>query len=201
MFSFKGRDAKVGFCQDCTVLKGRVGLVNVDGTKIGSKNDIYIHHILTYDTTKTPNKFTKSCGIEDALAGAMGAKFIGSGSDNNNVDVWYTNREGDPKGGFKVGKADTFRMNADLVSYLTEDKEIYLTMELEYLKGTPSSLGDASETLLSVTECGGPSIKISSTGPTNTTSKPITFTESGTILGAKGHLHVSSIWFLGGYLY
>jgi hypothetical protein len=43
--------------------------------------------------------------------------------------------------------------------------------------------------LLSVTGCGNPSIKLSSTGPTSTKSGTFTFTEDGSLIGAKGHLH------------
>jgi len=117
----------------------------------------------------------------------MGSKFIGSGEDNNNVEVWYTNREGETKGGFHVGANDRFSMQVDLVSYAPTTKQIYLTMELEYLKGKVGQ--DARESLLDITGCGGQSIKVSETGPTNSTSGKFTFTETGTILGAKGHLH------------
>lgn len=182
-FLFNGRSAKEGFCQGCTVLKGRVGLLNVDGSKISPENDVYIHHILTFDTSKPANNFVDGCGA--GLSGIIGAKFIGSGEDNNNVDVWYTNREGETKSGFHIGANDNFGMNMDVVSYAPANKQIYLTLELEYLKGIHGL--DATQTLLSVA-CNR-QIKIASAGATNTTSGEYKFTQDGTILVAKGHLH------------
>ena len=78
-------------------------------------------------------------------------------------------------------------MQIDLVSYKKETSKVYVTMEMEYLPGIIGP--DTRETLLSVTGCGVPSIKISESGPTNTTSAKYTFLEDGQILGAKGHLH------------
>jgi len=174
-----------GLCKNCTVLKGKVGLQNIDGSAVQPKNDVYIHHILSFDTTKKSKSFVSGCAA--GAAGAVGSKFIGSGEDNNNVPVWYTARDGSHASGFHIGSADSFMMNIDLVSYAPASKQIYLTMDLEYLPGVVGS--DARETLLSVTGCGVSSIKISTTGPTNTTSSKYTFVEDGTILAAKGHLH------------
>ena len=183
-----------GFCKNCTVLKGHVGIENMDGTPADPKTGVYIHHILTFDTSKKSKNFVSGC--QGGLAGAvgmMGSKFIGSGEDNNNVAVWYTARDGSSPSGFHVGANDNFMANVDLVNYAAE-KKVYLTMELEYMKGKTGM--DATETLLSVTGCGVASIKLSQTGPTNTTSGKYTFTQDGEILGAKGHLHVSIAYFV-----
>jgi hypothetical protein len=176
-----------GFCRNCTVLKGHVGLESLDGKALGPKEGVYIHHILSFDTSKRQKSFLSGCsGISGAL-GALGSKFIGTGEDNNNVEVWYTTRDGAHQGGFHVGASDSFMMQIDLVSYKKEASKAYVTMEMEYLPGVIGP--DTRETLLSVTGCGVGSIKISESGPTNTTSSKYTFTEDGQILGAKGHLH------------
>jgi len=176
-----------GFCRNCTVLKGHVGLESMEGSPVGPKEGIYIHHILSFDTTKRQKSFLSSCGGLNSALGAMGSKFIGTGEDNNNVEVWYTTRDGAHEGGFHVGPSDTFMMQIDLVSYKKEASKVYVTMEMEYLPGIVGP--DTRESLLSVTGCGVPSIKISESGPTNTTSSKYTFLEDGQILGAKGHLH------------
>lgn len=122
-----------GLCRNCTVLKGHVGLANVDGTPVSPNNDVYIHHILTFDTTKKQKSFLSGCA--SGAAGLGGAKFIGSGEDNNNVAVWYTARDGKSNNGFHIGSSDSFMMNIDLVSYHANTKQIYLTMDMEYLPG------------------------------------------------------------------
>jgi len=176
-----------GFCRNCTVLKGRVLLEDASGKSLGPKEGVYIHHILSFDTTKKQKTFLSGCaGMTSALT-AMGSKFVGSGEDNNGQDVWYTTRDGSHQGGFHVGPTDSFSLQIDLVSYQKAASQVYVAMDLEYLPGIVGP--DTRESLLSVTGCGVPSIKISQTGPTNTTSAKYVFSEDGAILGAKGHLH------------
>jgi len=179
------RDA---FCRDCTVLKGHIGLANLDGIPIVPKKDsgVYIHHILTFDTTKRANSFVSGC-MGGGITDMVGSKFIGSGEDNNNVPVWYTNKDSNKTSGFHIGPSDSFMMNADLVSLNTGNSQIYITMELEYLSGRVGS--DAQESLLSVDVCGGQRLRTNPSGPTNSTSGAYTFKESGTLLLAKGHVH------------
>jgi len=176
------------FCKTCTVLKGHIGLMNMDGTVAHPQNGsgVYIHHILTFDITKKANPFVSSC----ALGGSglsIGAKFVGSGEDNNNVPVYYTNKDGGHLGGFHINNNDRFFMNADIVSLNPSSSKVYITMELEYL---PEIVGaDSRETLLTVEACGGQSLKPSTSGPSKSTSGVYKFTESGNIILAKGHLH------------
>jgi len=118
-------------CRDCTVLKGHVGLADAQGVPIAPRKDsgVYIHHILTYDTTKSSKAFVSGCG-GGLSGGILGSKFIGSGEDNNNVPVWYTNKDGTHLGGFHIGANDRFFMNADLVSLNSGSSEVYLTFEI-----------------------------------------------------------------------
>jgi len=175
-------------CRDCTVLKGHVGLADAQGVPISPRKDsgVYIHHILTYDTTKSQKAFVSGCG--GGLAGGiLGSKFIGSGEDNNNVPVWYTNKDGSHLGGFHIGSNDRFFMNADLVSLNSGSTEVFLTFEIEYLPGIKGS--DSRETLLSVDVCGGQRLSPSTSGQTISKSMRYSFTENGKIVLAKGHLH------------
>ena len=112
---------------------------------------------------------------------------MGTGDDQSNIPVWYTSPDGKHNGGFHLGPKDTIIMNLDLVNSNMAEKEVYLTMEMEYLPGTVGS--DTRDTLLSVTGCGENIIKISETAPTNTTSGAYTWLEDGIIVFAKGHLH------------
>jgi hypothetical protein len=139
--------------------------------------------------TKKQKAFVESCseGGLSSLGASIGSKFVGTGDDQANIPVWYTTRDGKHGGGFFIGPKDTFMMNADLVNYNAEEKEVFITMELEYLNGQIGS--DTRDTLLSVTGCGNPTINIDPTGPTNTTSGKYTFVEDGKIIFAKGHLH------------
>jgi len=178
------------FCRNCTVLKGHIGLADASGNKIEPKKDsgVYIHHILTFDSTKKGGQWISSCsgGLGGGLA-MMGSKFVGSGEDNNNVPVYYTTKDRSHNGGFHIGPNDSFMMNADLVSLNSQATPTYLLLELEYLPGIVGS--DSEETLLTVESCGGQRIRTSNTGPTQSTSGKYTFKQNGKIVLAKGHLH------------
>jgi len=51
-------------------------------------------------------------------------------------------------------------------------------------------VGDDVKTATLTATCGGsPAIRLSTTGPTNTTSGKFYFMEDGRVLGARGHLH------------
>jgi len=176
------------FCKSCTVLKGHIGLMYLDGTVATPKNDsgVYIHHLLTYDVTKRASSFVSSCSTGNIL-NAIGAKFVGSGEDNNNMPVWYTKKEGGHTGGFHINANDKFFMNADIVSLEPKQSQVYITAELEYL---PEVVGaDSREQLLTVETCGGQRLNLSPTGPSKSTSGKYKFVESGNIILAKGHLH------------
>jgi len=174
-------------CKDCTILKGRVGLAFKDGSTANVAKGVYIHHVVSTDMTKTSKPFVNSCSGRSAGFGALGSKFMGTGDDQANIPVWYTSPDGKHNGGYHLGAADTIVMNIDLVNANTQAKEVYLTVDYEYLPGKVGS--DTRDVLLSATGCGEPSIKISTSGPTNTTSGKYTFVEDGTIVFAKGHLH------------
>jgi len=174
-------------CKDCTVLRGHIGLADAEGKKIVPQKDqgVYIHHLLTFDTSKRTKPFVNDC--IGGLAGLLGAKFVGSGEDNNNVPVYYTDKDGSHQGGFHVGRFDSFSMNADLVNMNTASTQVYLTLDIEYLPGIVGT--DSRETLLSVEACGGSWIRTSTAGETNSTSGKYTFNENGSIVLGKGHLH------------
>jgi len=66
-------------------------------------------------------------------------------------------------------------------------KQIYVFYDIEWV---PGIVGDDVKTVTLTATCGGsPAIKLSSAGPTNTTSGKFYFMEDGNVLGARGHLH------------
>jgi len=177
------------FCRSCTVLKGHIGLMNLDGTVAVPKNGsgVYIHHLLTSDMSKSQKPFVSSCSLGGGGLSIGGSKFIGSGEDNNNMPVWYTNKDGGHNGGFHIGAKDAFIMNADIVSLNPGASKIYITAELEYLPEITGS--DTRETLLTVEACGGGRLNVGTTGPAKTKSGKYKFTENGQMILTKGHLH------------
>jgi len=112
---------------------------------------------------------------------------LGTGEDNADGLTLYTSTDGTRNSGFHLNKGDTFLANAQLVNYNKEPKKVYVYYDMEWVPGIVGQ--DLKGTLISVTQCGNPTIKLSSSGPTNTTSGKFYFMEDGNILGARAHLH------------
>jgi len=99
----------------------------------------------------------------------------------------YTSDDGTRNTGYHVGAQDTFTGWAEIVNYNKEQKKIYVFYDLEWVPGIQ---GDDVKTVTLTATCGSSAmIKLSQTGPTNTTSGTFYFMEDGNVLGARGHLH------------
>jgi hypothetical protein len=184
----KGSD----FCgsEGCTVLAGKIHLNFTDGTKADVSKGVYIHHVLTYDTSKKQPSFW-SCnadGTTSVSMDGMGAGFVGAGDDNANAPFMYTSKDGAFKSGFYVGPQDSIIATVVLVNYNKEAKDVLVAYDLEYVPGKAGT--DVQTSLISATQCGGGRrIATSKTGATNTTSGKFYVKSSGTLIVAKGHLH------------
>jgi hypothetical protein len=151
---------------------------------------VYIHHLLTTDRTKKTENFLSGCNNPSrpgqSVSGFGGTGFVGVGEDSGEEPILYTQRNGQSSAGYWVAENDQFMANVVLVNYNKVPKTVYVTYDLEWKEGQPSS--NAKGMLISISQCGTP-IKVSNAGPTNTTSGKWTFLENGAILAARGHLH------------
>jgi hypothetical protein len=153
---------------------------------------IYIHHILTSDSTKKQKAWLSNCWNPNTpavnIAGLLGGTaFVGTGEDSTEGGALYTTEDGTRNSGYHIGAQDSFTGWAQLVNYNKESKQIYVFYDLEWV---PGNVGDNVNTATFTATCGGsPAIKLSTTGPTNTTSGKFYFMEDGKVLGARGHLH------------
>jgi len=176
----------------CTILAAQVGVVYTDGKPANPSNGIYIHHILTSDSTKKQKNWVSNCGSPNSpplnIAGLLGGTaFVGTGEDSTEGGAVYTSDDGTRNTGYHVGAQDTFTGWAEIVNYNKEPKKIYVFYDLEWVPGIQ---GDDVKTVTLTATCGGsPMVKLSQTGPTNTTSGKFYFMEDGKVLGARGHLH------------
>jgi hypothetical protein len=153
---------------------------------------IYIHHLLTTDRTKKVENFLSACDNPTtpgmSVSGFGGTGFVGVGEDSGDSPVLYTARDGSSKAGYWVAQGDQFTANIVLVNYNKEPKKVFVAYDLEWSAEKPPA--NTKGMLVSVSQCQkSRQIKVSNTGPTNTTSGKFTFLESGTILAARGHLH------------
>jgi len=176
----------------CTILAAKVGVAFADGSDANPASGIYIHHILTSDNMKKQKPWLSNCGSTSRpalnIAGLLGGTaFVGTGEDSAEGHTLYTSEDGTRDSGYHVGAADSFTGWAQLVNYNKEAKQIYVVYDVEYVPGIH---GDDIKTATFTATCGtSPMIRLSQSGPTNTTSGDFHFLESGKILGARGHLH------------
>jgi len=176
----------------CTILAAQVGVVFADGKDANPSSGIYIHHILTSDSTKKQSNWVSNCGSPTSpplnIAGLLGGTaFVGAGEDSTEGGAIYTSDDGTRNTGYHVGAQDTFTGWAQLVNYNKEPKKVYVFYDLEWVPGLQ---GEDVKTATLTATCGGsPAIKLSTTGPTNTTSGKFYFMEDGKVLGTRGHLH------------
>jgi hypothetical protein len=177
---------------DCTVLAAKVGVMFADGSEANPSTGIYIHHILTSDSTKKQKPWLSNCGSSSRpavnIAGLLGGTaFVGTGEDSADGLALYTSEDGTRNSGYHVGAQDSFQGWAQLVNYNKVDKQIYVYYDVEWIPGIH---GDDVKTATFTATCGtSPIISLSNSGPTNTTSGKFTFMESGQLLGGRGHLH------------
>lgn len=142
---------KQGLCKDCTVLSGRWSLTYKDGKEATPADGVYIHHLVSYDSSKKSNNPIGSCGAAGALGGGslpMSA-FVDRGEDSGETETIFTSPDGKFDSGYHFGKNTQLSVQYDLVNYAKETKEIYFGLEYEYVDGIVGL--DAGHTLKSVT--------------------------------------------------
>jgi hypothetical protein len=186
-----------GICHDCSVLGGIITLQTADGAD-AMDHDVYIHHILTFDTDKETEPFVARCptttggsssgGGLSGLLGGLSASlsftpFLGVGEDNKNTYKLYTPGQGPPTSGYHIGEDDTFLVQSDLVNYGAGPIDVFITLDMEWVDGHIGK--DAYSTLLQVQGCSQTPIKTDPNGPANTTSDRFPILSDGTIVSAR----------------
>jgi hypothetical protein len=146
-----------GFCQDCMVLQANMETSNKLGEKEGVTEGVYTHHFVTVDIGRPqiPNPVTTKCNGFDLAAlmgGASGASspaapksglgsmfsmpavsvLIGKGNEEGASVFFAPNTT--VKSGFYLSKSDKIYMTAELVNYKPVDRDIYISMEYEYIQ-------------------------------------------------------------------
>jgi hypothetical protein len=172
-----------GICKKCTILSASFYLTNEDGSPAIPANDVYIHHFVSYDTSKAVTDPISFC---DGGIPVRGEPFIDRGQDSGDTDTYFT-----PLG---VNSEDGYHMDSgglliqyDLVSYSNKQKKIYVNLEYEYKEGQRGK--NAGHSLKSVTCNGAIPPKVSTFGVAETTSIPMYVNTDATVIWARGHLH------------
>jgi len=187
----KGQSAIVtlskGICTSCTVLSARFKLTYEDGSEANPDNGLYIHHIISYDTSKTLNKVISGC--EGGLPGTF-APFIDRGEDSGDTETIFTTADGKYNSGFHM-KNPKIMMQYDIVHYKDVARKFFINLEMEYVDGIVGQ--DAAHTLKTVTCNPVSNPRVNAGGPSTTTSPRMNVASNATIVWARGHLHAGGV--------
>lgn len=179
-----------GPCHDveggCTVLSVHWQLEHADSGKLASpENNVYIHHMLSFDTTKKPNSPLGGFlgNNNQQLASIAGSAFGDRGEDSGDTATTFVSANSSQLGGYHMKKEARLFVQTDLVNYDDKQKKLFLVLEVEYLPGQVGH--DAGASLKTVR--GG----INLNGVTK--SAPVPVTADCNIVWARGHLHAGGV--------
>lgn len=172
-----------GICTKCSILSARFLLTHEDGSEANPASGIYIHHFVSYDSSKPVRNPLSGC--EGGFPG-MRAPFIDRGEDSGDTDTIFTTAKGDYESGYFMNSG-SLTIQYDMVNYNAAAKRIYIDLEVEYVDGQKGK--DAGHSLKSVTCQGLIGPKVAATGTTVTTSPPMNVNSDAVIVWARGHIH------------
>jgi hypothetical protein len=102
-----------GLCKSCTVLSASFYPTYDDNTPATVPNGLYIHHFISYDTTKSLKRIIPGC--EGGLPASY-APFIDRGEDSGETETIFTTSDGKLNSGFQFGTSPKILMQNDLVN-------------------------------------------------------------------------------------
>lgn len=170
---------------------GSVGVQYVDGRSADPSSGIYIHHILSSNVKKKEVPWFSNCNTPSRASGNVngitgGGGFLSTGEDSASEKAMFIDAKGTLPTGYHIRAADYFNYWAQIVNYNKEAADLYVTFDIEWMPGT---VGEDTKTIVVSATCGGGMIKMSNTGPANTTSGKFYLMEDGHIMGSRGHMH------------
>jgi hypothetical protein len=183
MHIVKGTD----LCSDCTLLSSMSGLEFKDGTKADPAHGVFIHHMSAADISRSGPWTVLPCDYDRWNFTAQPISptipfvtFMGVGEDDRNGPFLYTSEDGTYDSGFHLLQKSEILYQIELVNYNDDAKELYKTIEFEYLDGIHGQ--PIVPNLIPVTGCKLSSPNVNMTGPAETISKEFAVLVDGTII-------------------
>ncbi|KAF2397319.1 hypothetical protein EJ06DRAFT_523814 [Trichodelitschia bisporula] len=176
-----------GLCGGCTVLSAHYGLEYPDGKEAKPESGVYIHHLVSYDTSKQAQSPIGDCNGGSGIKMPFGAQFVDRGEDSGDTATTFASADPSSNSGYHMSAKAKLIVQHDLVNYENTAKKLYIVLDYEYLPGLQGN--DAGATLKSVTACGVGGPKVDPKARAVTTGKPMAVTADATVTWARGHLH------------
>lgn len=142
------RSLKDGFCSDCTVLAVKTDLIYEDGTRVDISNGVYLHHAVSFNLAwKEMSNWLNLCPFENNLM--KDVELFSYLPKTFNIPItlfgnaavdefqqWFASPDGTgAESGYYISPDDYFLMQAEMINYTKEKKEVYLRFDYEYVKG------------------------------------------------------------------
>jgi Stress up-regulated Nod 19 len=184
-----------GFPLDSLIVLAKTDIQYANDTIADVSTGVYNHHLGFFDLSK-PQTTPYVCGSAAETVNKKGytipmSLFLGNAEEMGNTS--YSTPDGSFNSGYYLGKKARVMITSELVNYNDQPREIFIVSDIHYVPGMPTGALDTSANIISVTQCddfanpflqppGGKKLF-------SFTSKPITMTQSGYIIGSRGHLH------------
>jgi hypothetical protein len=186
-------------CGTCTLLNSLGGLEFENGTQADPAHGVFIHHLSGADISRSgvwtvlPCDYDRWNFTEQPLSSEIPfVTFTGYGEDQRGAPILYTSLDGAFDSGFHIFPNSKLLFQSELVNYHDEPKQLYTTIEYEYIEGIHGK--PAVPNLIPVTGCKLESPKISMSGPAETVSKDFAVLVDGTIVAMSMKLSPNFEW-------
>lgn len=130
----------------CNLLVAQAGLEYANGTEASMANGSWLHHIVVLAT---------GSGRKDTVCPMLpGERFFSSGNERTPTSFGDVT-EKKVKSTFPISESDGFQAEIELMNMTDEPREVYLTIDYEYIPGPkPADWKTAKAMWLDVTNCG-----------------------------------------------
>jgi hypothetical protein len=176
------------FPKDITVLRTNASIVLKSGEKASVSDNLYLHHLLFFDSQKPIPEFLGCYGSN--ITPYPLSLFMAGSEDVGGGD--FTTSDGRLNSGYYIGPEETIIMTGDVVNLSNNTQHVYAAAEIEYIEGRVPNMMDASILMTNIGQCDG-DIGIFE-APEGQTKFSVNGTDmdvlrDGYIITSKGHLH------------
>jgi hypothetical protein len=164
-------------CSSCMITYMKADLEYANGTLANIDSGMWLHHMVFNNNGP---------GRHDNVCPGMDERFFSSGNEHSPTDM--TNN-GTLKNGYIVKPTDRFWMMLELMNMNPEEREVYLTMDYEFVPGIPQEFKPVKAMWFDISNCGPSFIPARDTKIFEYPMNPWNATFNATPIGVGGHLH------------
>jgi hypothetical protein len=138
------RSLKDGFCTNCTILAIKTDVLNEDGSRMDISNGVYLHHAVSMNLGwRQMTNWLAPCPELGPMMKSAGvpAHFQTPATMFGNTAVdefqqWFGSpKEYSAQGGMYVNPLDFILLQAEMINYTQNQKQVYINFDYEYVPG------------------------------------------------------------------